>query len=133
MLMRGSVHILWLVSALGAAFLVLAASCGGDAVAPAVPTLAPSTTSAVAPTPVPMPTATPEPDSGVTPFTNTAPTALTDGFEVSNYRPSAVVFDYDEDGDQDLFITSNRGHANFLYSNRGDGTFDNVSVEAGSR
>ena len=80
---------------------------------------------------MPTPTPAPEADNAIVPFTNAAPTALTDGYEVSNYRPSAVVFDYDEDGDQDLFITSNRGHANFLYSNRGDGIFDNVAAQAG--
>ena len=128
--MRGFVHILRLVSALAAALLILAASCGGDAVAPAVPTPAPPVP-AHTPTPMPTPTPAPEADNAIIPFTNTAPTALTDGYEVSNYRPSAVVFDYDEDGDQDLFITSNRGHANFLYSNRGDGVFDNVSAQAG--
>ena len=71
--------------------------------------------------------ATPE----ITPFINVAPQALKDGYEVSNYRPSAVVFDYDNDGDQDLYITQNADDPNFLYSNEGDGTFVNVSVEAG--
>ena len=124
----GIVHVLRLVPWLGAALLILAVACGGDASAPVVSTPAPSTPT---PIPAPTPTAAPEAGSGIAPFTNTAPTALTDGYQVSNYRPSAIVFDYDEDGDQDLFITSNRGHANFLYSNRGDGTFDNVSVQAG--
>ena len=111
--------------------LSLSASCGNDATAP--PEIPAPSTPIPAPTPIPIPTPTaaPEPANPVIPFTNTAPTALTDGYEVSNYRPSAIVFDYDEDGDQDLFITSNRGHANFLYSNRGDGVFDNVSEEAG--
>ena len=67
----------------------------------------------------------------ITPFLNVAPQALTDGFEVSNYRPSAVVFDFDFDGDQDLYITQNADDPNFLYSNQGDGTFVNVSVNAG--
>ena len=43
----------------------------------------------------------------ITPFTNVAPEALKDGYEVSNYRPAVVVFDYDRDGDSDLYITSN--------------------------
>ena len=62
---------------------------------------------------------------------NVAPHALKDGYEVSNYRPSAVVFDYDNDGDQDLYITQNVDDPNFLYSNQGDGTFVNVSEDAG--
>lgn len=70
--------------------------------------------------------------SDITPFTNVAPQALKDGYEVSNYRPSAVVFDYDNDGDHDLYITQNADDPNFLYSNQGDGTFVNVSAEAGA-
>ena len=69
--------------------------------------------------------------SGITPFVNVAPRALKGGYEVSNYRPSAVVFDYDNDGDQDLYITQNADDPNFLYSNMGDGTFVNVSLVAG--
>ena len=71
-------------------------------------------------------------DDDVTPFVNVAPSALLDGYEVVNYRPSAVAFDYDRDGDHDLYITSNRGSDNFLYANLGDGTFANVSREAGA-
>ena len=80
-----------------------------------------------------VPQSTPErTDEGdVTAFVNVAAEALLDGFEVSNYRPSAVVFDYDRDGNQDLFITQNAGHSNFLYQNRGDSTFADVSGLAG--
>ena len=83
-------------------------------------------------TPTPAPAQDAADDDGITPFANVAPSALLDGFEVVNYRPSAVVFDYDRDGDQDIYITSNRGNDNFLYANRGDGTFSNVSREAGA-
>ena len=75
------------------------------------------------------PTALPLDD--VTPFTNVARTALIGGFEVMNYRPSAVVFDYDRDGDSDLYVTSEAGHANRLYRNEGDGTFVDVGEAAG--
>ena len=85
----------------------------------------------VAPTPEPTLSDKPADTDGIVPFVNVAPQALMDGFEVSNYRPSAVVFDYDNDGDQDLYITSNKDNPNFLYSNRGDGTFENVSESAG--
>ena len=85
----------------------------------------------VAPTPEPTLSDESADTGGIVPFVNVAPQALTDGFEVSNYRPSAVVFDYDNDGDQDLYITSNKDNPNFLYSNRGDGTFENVSESAG--
>ena len=36
----------------------------------------------------------PEFPSVVTPFTNVAPTALTDGYQLWNDRPGVVVFDY---------------------------------------
>jgi hypothetical protein len=42
----------------------------------------------------------------------------------------AVWADYDEDGDQDLYVT-NRNAANRLYRNNGDGTFTDVAVLAG--
>ena len=67
----------------------------------------------------------------VSPFTNIAMSALTDGFEVVNYRPGVVVFDYDRDGDMDFYITSEVGHSNFLYRNEGDGSFTNVATAAG--
>ena len=38
--------------------------------------------------------------------------------------------DYDNDGDQDLYVTSTRG-GNVLFRNRGDGVFDDVTKEAG--
>ncbi len=38
--------------------------------------------------------------------------------------------DYDNDGDQDLFVTQVRA-PNRLFRNRGDGTFEDVTVEAG--
>ncbi|HSD73053.1 MAG TPA: CRTAC1 family protein, partial [Thermoanaerobaculia bacterium] len=42
----------------------------------------------------------------------------------------ALAFDYDNDGDQDLYVTYL--HApNLLYRNRGDGTFEEVGGEAG--
>ena len=67
----------------------------------------------------------------ITPFTNVAPEALKDGYEVSNYRPAVVVFDYDRDGNSDLYITSNKGNGNLLYRNEGDGSFQNMAEDAG--
>lgn len=43
----------------------------------------------------------------------------------------AVWFDYDLDGWVDLFVINDRLYANSLYKNNGDGTFTDVSVEAG--
>ena len=39
-----------------------------------------------------------------------------------------VAFDYDGDGDQDLFV-ANDGTPNFLYQNLGDGTFENAALK----
>ena len=68
----------------------------------------------------------------ITPFINVAPQFLKDGYEVSNYRPAVVVFDYDRDGDSDLYITSNRGNGNLLYRNEGNGNFNDMAEVAGA-
>ena len=67
---------------------------------------------------VPSETAAPR----ITPFTNAAQDVLGSDFMIWNDRPGVAVFDYDRDGDHDVFITSDAGHANFLYDNSGDGT-----------
>ena len=72
-----------------------------------------------------------EPVDGIMPFTNIAPWALSEGPGLLNYHPAAVVFDFDRDGDLDFFLTSEVERDNFLYRNEGDGSFTNVSVEAG--
>jgi len=46
-----------------------------------------------------------------------------------SYSIGAVVADYDNDGDQDLYVT-NYG-PNILYRNNGDGTFTDVTAKAG--
>ena len=92
--------------------------------------------------PAPPPTPAALADSSITPFTNVAATALKDGHQLWNDRPGVVVFDYDRDGDLDIYLTSEGGHANLLYRNEGDGpglklhsplslTFANVAREAG--
>src|SRR5229473_908552 len=43
---------------------------------------------------------------------------------------SATFADFDNDGHQDLFVTSTRG-GNVLFRNQGDGTFKDVTKEAG--
>src|SRR6266513_1415360 len=42
----------------------------------------------------------------------------------------ATFADYDNDGREDLFVTSTRG-GNVLFHNRGDGTFEDVTAKAG--
>jgi hypothetical protein len=44
---------------------------------------------------------------------------------------SAVFFDYDGDGKPDLYVANDR-MTNLLYRNRGDGTFEDVTVETGA-
>ncbi len=39
--------------------------------------------------------------------------------------------DYDDDGDQDLFVAPGDDYPVFLYRNEGDGTFTDVTIEAG--
>jgi len=77
--------------------------------------------------PEPEPTGSPQ----ITPFKNVAKDLLGSAFMIWNDRPGVAVFDYDRDGDHDVFITSDVGHANFLYENSGDGTLVDVAIEAG--
>jgi hypothetical protein len=47
----------------------------------------------------------------------------------TGYGMGVAVGDYDNDGYQDLYVTTYGG--NILYRNRGDGTFENVTAKAG--
>ena len=67
----------------------------------------------------------------VTPFIDVSQEALSGDFRIWNDRPGAVIFDYDRDGDLDFYITADGRHPNWLYRNRGDGTFIEVAEEAG--
>ncbi len=51
------------------------------------------------------------------------------GLKYSGYGLGAVVADYDNDGDQDLFLT--HFGKNVLFRNNGDKTFTNVTADAG--
>gem|GEM_PF-2601874 len=42
-----------------------------------------------------------------------------------------IFFDYDKDGDQDLYITHDANQANILYANDGNGSFTNMSTASG--
>ena len=107
-----------------------------------VPTVLPTTTSTALPSVIVRPNPQARSQEGakkveeetvrITPFINVAPQFLKDGFEVTNYRPAVVVFDYDRDGDSDLYITSNRGNGNLLYRNEGNGNFYDVAEDVGA-
>jgi hypothetical protein len=64
-------------------------------------------------------------DNGI--FTDVSADA---GIEVDSYSKAAYFEDYDNDGWLDLYIV-NRGGNDYLLRNNGDGTFDDVTTEAG--
>lgn len=57
----------------------------------------------------------------------TIPSGTTD----TQMNMGAVFFDYDNDGDQDLYLSHDADQANILYQNDGKGQFTDVSAEAG--
>lgn len=69
---------------------------------------------------------------------NVTPGALSLGIFPSGGNYGSIWIDYDNDGDQDLFIAKCRGGSsgakfNELHRNNGDGTFTDVSVESNLR
>jgi hypothetical protein len=96
------------------------------------------TPQAVAPTPTQFPDSAGVSDSPltesrapVTPFTEVAASALSEGPDNWNDRPGAAVFDFDRDGDLDIYITQKAGQSNRLYENDGAGTFNDIAEPAG--
>ncbi|MFK7948603.1 MAG: FG-GAP-like repeat-containing protein [Saprospiraceae bacterium] len=58
-------------------------------------------------------------------FTETLNSGLTTD---AAYSVSAVWGDYDNDGDQDVFVPNTNNHNNFLYKNNGNGTFTKITT-----
>ncbi|MBX2871634.1 MAG: VCBS repeat-containing protein [Saprospiraceae bacterium] len=56
---------------------------------------------------------------------------LSSGTSDTKLNMGAVFFDYDNDGDQDLYLSHDGDQANILYQNDGKGQFTDVSTEAG--
>lgn len=99
-------------------------------------------------TPVPEATATPavEPVSiagmdPVMPFTNIARQALGDNAFVDNWHPGSAFFDFDRDGDMDIYVTQANedspfpeapGGPNLLFRNDGGNEFTEVGEELGA-
>lgn len=52
------------------------------------------------------------------------------GIDGAYFTLSATWFDYDSDGDADLYVSNDYTGPDMLYRNRGDGTFENVIREA---
>jgi len=52
------------------------------------------------------------------------------GVAGTDWSYAAAFADYDEDGDQDLYVANDYGD-NALYRNRGDGSFENVAAQLG--
>lgn len=52
------------------------------------------------------------------------------GIDGAYFTLSATWFDYDTDGDPDLYVSNDYTGPDMLYRNRGDGTFENVIREA---
>ncbi len=52
------------------------------------------------------------------------------GFDETGFNRGVAVGDFDNDGDDDVYL-SRLNQPNFLYRNNGDGTFTDVGVEAG--
>ena len=53
------------------------------------------------------------------------------GLQKPDYSITATFFDYDNDGDQDLYLSHDSDQANILYENDGKGQFTDVSEAAG--
>ncbi len=74
------------------------------------------------------------------PFTNISMDALGDAAFIDNRYPGAVIFDYDRDGDMDIYVTQAQegglfaetdGGPNRLFRNDGGNRFTDVAEEAG--
>ena len=67
-------------------------------------------------------------NNGDNTFTNyTLPSGLTD----TNISMGAVFFDYDNDGDQDIYLTHDGNQQYIMYENNGAGIFSDVSAATG--
>ena len=129
----------WVVVSLAAAVATAALACGGGAEPTPVPTAVPT----VAPTPV-MKTSTPNPTRQRRTASGERQTIFVDVTDSAGVRfrhhevetevqpigAGVVVFDYDNDDLEDVYVTDSIG-PNALFRNNGDGTFTDVATSAG--
>ena len=140
-----------IIPVFSAVIVLLAISCqSSDDPTPTLvpaPTETPSpTTEAATPTPDPttIPTVEPVRVEGmdpVVPFTNIARDALGKNAFVNNWHPGSAFFDFDRDGDMDIYVTQANsdsefpeapGGPNLLFRNDGNNVFTEVSEELGA-
>lgn len=55
----------------------------------------------------------------------------TTGDPITDWGGGVAFIDYDNDGDEDIYVAAEEGAPNYLYRNNGDGTFTNVAGAAG--
>lgn len=51
---------------------------------------------------------------------------------ISKLSFCSIFFDYNKDGYQDIYVSNDKSFINRLYKNKGDGTFEDVSVSSGA-
>lgn len=139
-----------------ACIVVAAASISCDASDEASPTREPEPPTATVAAPQPEPSATPTVESRlptpparvavpghdpVTPFTNVTRAAFGPNAFVNNWHPGTAFFDFDRDGDIDIYVTQANadselpeapGGPNLLFRNDGDFVFTEVAVSLGA-
>ena len=67
----------------------------------------------------------------IIPFIEKSKMILSEGNANWNDRPGVAIFDFDQDGDLDIYITQKGGHSNRLYENDGYGKFLDIAKSAG--